>query len=285
VDRTFWRVIATDEKALPQGEWVAELAPELLSWLGSTDAELRDEFAYRILAAWIERDQFEPDQLRDMAAQMLANLQIGLGEPGGDSVFLRSYSTLVLMEIVAYDNAHSFLGKDEIPRILDAVLDYLRQECDLRAWIEGPGWAHAIAHTADLLMMLGRNLQVGPAELERLLEGIADRLLQPCGAVFVQHEDERLAYAALNVLRRGLVGRGFLDRWLDRFTHPAGRDSWRLVYTMDGESAARANVTGFLRSLYFQLILTENPPPEATEHLAAVLATLESMDIGFYALG
>ena len=285
MDRTFWRVIANDENALPQGEWVAELAPELLSWLGSTDAELRDEFAYRILAAWIERDQFDPDQLRDMASQMLGNLQVGLGEREGDSVFLRSYSALVLMEIVAYDNAHPFLHKDEILRILDRVLDYLREECDLRAWVEGPGWAHAIAHTADLLMMLGRNLQIGPAELERLLDGIADRLLQPCGVVFMQHEDERLAYAALNVLRRGLVGRTFLNRWLARFTHPAGRDSWRQVYTMDGESAARLNVTSFLRSLYFQLMMTDNPPPDATDHLAAVLAALEGMDIGFYALG
>jgi len=285
VDRTFWRVIANDEKALPQGEWVAELAPELLSWLGSTDAELRDEFAYRILAAWIERDQFEPDQLRDLASLMLDNLQVGLGQRDGDSVFLRSYSTLVLMEIVAYDNFHPFLRQDEVAHLLNAVLDYLRQECDLRGWVEGPGWAHAVAHTADLLMMLARNLHVGTSELMQLLDGVADRLLQPCGVVFLQHEDERLAYAVLNVLRRELVGQDFLDRWLARFTHPAGRDSWRLVYTMDGESAARVNVTSFLRSLYFQIILTENPPPDATRHLAAVLATLQSMDIGFYALG
>jgi len=112
VDRTFWRVIANDENALPQGEWVAELAPELLSWLGSADAELRDEFAYRILAAWIEREQFQPDQLRDLIRQMLDNLHAGLGERDTDSVFLRSYSTLVLMEVVAFDNAHPFLRHD-----------------------------------------------------------------------------------------------------------------------------------------------------------------------------
>ncbi|HZD67837.1 MAG TPA: DUF2785 domain-containing protein [Actinomycetes bacterium] len=285
MDRTFWRVIANDEKALPQGEWVAELAPELLSWLGSTDAELRDEFAYRILAAWIERDQFGPDQLRELISQMVDNLQIGLGQRDGDSVFLRSYSALVLMEIVAHDNVHSFLRREEVARLLHAALDYLRQECDLRGWVEGPGWAHAVAHTADLLMMLARNLQLGGAELRRLLDGVADRLLQPCGVVLVQHEDERLAYAVLNVLRRGLVEREFLEGWLARFTHPTGRDSWRLVHALEGESAARVNVTSFLRSLYFQLILTENPPPDASQHLAAVLATLQSMDIGFYALG
>jgi len=284
VDRTFWRVIANDENALPQGEWVAELAPELLSWLGSTDAELRDEFAYRILAAWIERDQFQPEQLRDMVGQMLDNLHAGLGERDGGSVFLRSYSTLVLMEIVAYDNSHPFLQPAEAAHLLDQVLEYLRKERDLRAWVEGPGWAHAVAHTADLLMMLARNLRLGAPELERLLDGIAERLLEPSGVVFVQHEDERLAYAALNVLRRGLVDRSGLEHWLGRFIRPPGDESWRVAHTSEIASATRANVTSFVRSLYFQLLLTENPPPDVGEHLAVLLATLQSMDIGFYAL-
>jgi hypothetical protein len=284
VDRTFWRVIANDENALPQGEWVAELAPELLSWLGSTDAELRDEFAYRILAAWIEREQFPPDQLRDMERQMLDNLSIGLGERDTDSVFLRSYSTLVLMEIVAHDNAHPFMAPGEAASLVDQVVEYLRKERDLRAWVEGPGWAHAVAHTADLLMMLARNLQIGAAELERLLDGVADRLLEPSGAVFVQHEDERLAYAVLNVLRRGLVGSKARDRWLERFARPSGHESWRSVHESPVGSAILANATGFLRSLYFQLLLTENPPPDGDEHLAALLATLQAMDIGFYDL-
>ncbi len=199
-------------------------------------------------------------------------------------MFLRSYSTLVLMEVVAYDNAHPFLGQGEAAGLLDQVLEYLRKERDLRSWVEGPGWAHAVAHTADLLMMLARNLQLGSVELERLLDGIADRLLEPSGVVFVQHEDERLAYAALNVLRRGLVGRAARDRWLERFVRPSGHDSWRAVYESPIASAIRANVTSFLRSLYFQLLLTENPPPDGDEHLAALLATLQSMDIGFYSL-
>src|SRR6266511_1820480 len=109
MDRSFWRVIANDENALPQGEWVAELTPELLGWLGSTDPELRDEFAYRILAAWIERGQYAPDQLRTIAKQMTANLEAGLGEDGTDSVFLRTYSVLILMEVVASDNVSPFL--------------------------------------------------------------------------------------------------------------------------------------------------------------------------------
>ncbi|HYY82857.1 MAG TPA: DUF2785 domain-containing protein [Actinomycetes bacterium] len=284
MDRSFWRVIANDENALPQGEWVAELTPELLAWLGSTDPELRDEFAYRILAAWIERGQYGSEQLRTMGKQMTANLEATLGEDDTDSVFLRSYSALILMEIVAFDNTAPFLGEADLDGYLEAAISYLRRERDLRSWVQGPGWANAVGHTADLLMMLARSPHLGVAELERILGAIADRLLAMAPVVFVHHEDERLAYAALNVLRRNLVGRAFLSGWLDRFGAPPGQQDWRQAYASADESAARANVTSFLRSLYFQLLLTTAPPPEARETLDAVLDTLKRVDIGFYDL-
>lgn len=284
MDRSFWRVIANDENALPQGEWVAELTPELLGWLSSTDAELRDEFAYRILAAWIDRDQYKPDELRSVAMQMTANLLVGLGESGTDTVFLRSYSALVLMEIVAYDNANPFLEPYEVESYLDAALDYLARERDLRAWVPGPGWANAIGHSADLLMMLARNPHLGAAALERILDGIAGKLLTGGAPPFVHHEDERLAYAVLNVLRRDLVGWVFLRGWLERFLAPPGKDSWRNAFSDEQEAATRANVTAFLRSLYFQILLTADPPPTAPEVVEAILATLKGIDIGYYEL-
>ena len=46
----------------------------------------------------------------------------------------------------------------------------------------------------------------------------------------------------------------------------------------------RANVTAFLRSLYFQVLLTENPPPGVRETLDALVAILKKADIGFYDL-
>jgi hypothetical protein len=284
MDRSFWRVIANDENALPQGEWVAELTPELLGWLGSTDPELRDEFAYRILAAWIERGQYGGDQLRTMAKQMVANLEAGLGEQGTDTVYLRTYSVLILMEIVAFDNANPFLDQADLDGFLEAALGYLLRERDLRSWVPGPGWANAMGHAADLFMMLARSPHLGATELQRILDAIADRLLTPAPAVFVHHEDERLAYAVLNVLRRNLVDRTWLVAWLDRFTAPPGQESWRSAYASEAESAARANITALLRSLYFQLLLTESPPPDAQRTSDAVLVTIRRADIGFYDL-
>src|SRR5207249_4304011 len=148
---------------------------------------------------------------------------------------------------------------------------YLLREQDLRSWVPGPGWANAIGHTADLLMMLARSPHLGANELQRTLDAIADRLVAPSAVVFVHHEDERLAYAVLNVLRRNLIDRSWLVAWLDRFTAAPGQESWRAAYDDAAESAARANVTAFLRRLYFQLILTESPPPDAPRPAHAAL--------------
>jgi len=285
VDRGFLRFLVSADNALPQGQWVAELTPELLSWLGSADAELRDEFAYPILAAWIERGEYPPEELRAMARRMVDNLQVGLGEDGADSVFLRTFSALILMEIVSRDNAEPFLDEDEVLALLDHGLSYLRRERDLRGYVQDQGWAHAVAHTADLLMMLARSRHIDTPELERLLDAVADKLLEPVETVYLYQEDERLAYAALTVLRRGLVGGDFLAAWLARFVRPPGYEAWRPVYTDPALSAARVNATGFLRSLYFQLLLTAAPPAGRAETLDALLATLREMDIGFYELG
>src|SRR4029453_4636839 len=259
--RSFWRVIANDENALPQGEWVAELTPELLGWLGSTDPELRDEFAYRILAAWIERGQYGAEQLSTMAEQMTANLEAGLGERGTDSVYLRTYSVLILMEIVAFDNANPFLDQADLDGYLEAALGYLLRERDLRSWVPGPGWANAVGHTADLLMMLARSPHLGTTELQRILDVIADRLLTPSPVVFVHHEDERLAYATLNVLRRNLIDRTWLVAWLDRFTAAPGQESWRAAYASEAGAAARAHATPVLRRPRFPFILPRGTPP------------------------
>jgi len=283
IDRSFLRFLV-ESQALPQGEWVRELTPGLLSWLGSTDAELRDEFAYPILTAWIERGQYGPDELRDVVGQMLANLGKGLGESGTDTVFLRSFSALILMEVVARDNAEPFLEQAEVRELLGGALDYLRRERDLRGWLQESGWAHAVAHTADLLMMLARSRHLDLAELDALLDGIADRLLTRSDTVFLHQEDERLAYAALNVLRRGLLDLEAVRRWLARFARPSGYDSWQPVFAEPGLTVARANVTSFLRSLYFQLLLTKSPPGDLERLLESVVEVLREMDIGFYEL-
>jgi hypothetical protein len=57
-----------------------------------------------------------------------------------------------------------------------------------------------------------------------------------------------------------------------------------VAFASEAESASRANVTAFLRALYFQTLLTESPPPDVREVLDCILAALRRADIGFYDL-
>ncbi len=240
---------------------MAELTPELLGWLGSTDPELRDEFAYRILAAWIERGQYASRQLRTMAKQMTANLETGLGEHDTDSVYLPP-PVLVLMEIVAFDNAHPFLDQADLDGYLGGppATCYASRTC--AAGSQGQAGPTPSATPPDLLMMLARSPIWAPPSSSGSLDVIADRLLTPVpGRLRPPRGRTPGAYATLNVLRwHSLVGRSWLKSRTDFTAAPA--EFLALGLRQQAESAAQANVThAFLRSLYFQLILTGAHPP------------------------
>src|SRR4051794_21396157 len=105
MDKAFWQAVLDADGAVPAGHTVTELTPELLGYLGSTDPFLRDDVAFEVLAAWIVRDNlYPPDQLRAIGDVLAHNLTIGLGQQGDDSIFLRSFSALVLDKVIEADN-------------------------------------------------------------------------------------------------------------------------------------------------------------------------------------
>lgn len=284
MDKAFWRSIVNANYAAPASYSVATLTTELLTKLGSTDPVWRDELAYPILEHWIHRGYYSASELRELAAAMLANLRIGIGEFDDDTVFLRSFSMLVLMEIVGCDNEMRVLSAADAHTYLDAGLAYLADECDLRGYVPERGWAHAVAHTADLLMMLARSRRLAEPDLVRILDGIANKIGERVPHVYLHAEDERMAHAAMCALRRDLLGMAHLRSWLDRLSHHDGR-RWTPddIHAYEG-ACAYANIRAFLRSLYFQLALAENPPVLASALLSALTDALRVMDFGFYAL-
>ena len=122
MDREFWQAIIENDYVPPEGEDLAALSNELLSYLGAPDPELRDTFAYSILARWMLRDGvYSPTDLRAIMVAMMPNLGKDLGEQDTDSVFLRSYSVLILSLIVFRDNQIQFLDEPEVSAMCDAV--------------------------------------------------------------------------------------------------------------------------------------------------------------------
>ena len=129
------------------------------------------------------------------------------------------------------------LEKDEVQAILAKGLWYLDTEKDSRGHIPVKGWAHALAHTADL--MLGKNRSTEKDDLEKILQSIAKKLIHSTNWVYIHGEDDRLANAALTILDRNLVTSEFLKPWLKSFTKP--EKSWNSAYTDEGQSKAFHN--------------------------------------------
>jgi Protein of unknown function (DUF2785) len=275
MDKLFWKTIQENQYAIPAGHTPTSLTAELFLYLGSTDPELRDQIAYETFANFLQRDYFSLDEIEIYIANLLANLDIGIGETDSDSVFLRSFSVLFLAEIIHNDNKTPRLKGPVIQTILEKGLWYLASEKDLRGYVEGKGWAHALAHTADLLLVLGRNLNTSESDHSLLLLGMSEKLLQSTTWVFVYGEDDRLSRAALEVLRRGTLSVTFIRRWLDSFLKPDG-GSWKGAWKKERTTLSFFNVRNFVRSLYLQ-ISNEDGFPQQEELEQILLETIQSL--------
>jgi hypothetical protein len=297
MDVSFWQAIVDADFAVPIGLTVSDLTPQLVDLLGSTNSHLRDDFGFTILAVWIDRGgYYSPDQLRELGAQLAHNLSIGIGETETDSVFQRAFSALILGKVIDADNRETFLSAAEVHRWLDQALTYVRAERDVRGFVPGKGWAHAIAHVGDLLMYLARNRHVGAPNLERILEAIGTRMSEPVPYVYRALEDERMAYAVIVALQRELLTPTFLRSWVDRLAQRWSGDQWSTTSKLDDNANAYYNTRQFLRSLYFQLLLGirapfwytdptpfENIPSVRDALLNQIVAGLRVADVGFYA--
>jgi hypothetical protein len=271
MDREFWRGVLEAEGAFPDGHDLEKLTDELLGFLSSSDPELRDEFGFSILANWIYvRHLYSPDRLRKMISSLKKGLHIGLGETGTDTVFGRSFSALILSVITDFDLEHGFLTAEELFGLLQDTLGYFHLEQDWRGFVHGHGWAHSVAHTADVLSNLAKNPNVDADGLERILTAIATKLTTLDSPVLAHHEASRLALAAHNVIARGVLPPRTFHTWLDGMPDTLNPRSQSDLER--GDVAARANCEAFLSSLYLQLLKLKIPiSSRVRSHIARVL--------------
>jgi hypothetical protein len=272
-DNEFWRGIIAADYAVPEGESAVALLQELSALLGSTDPEVRDEFGYGIAARWIYFQRLlSPEELRELLAEWKANLRVGIGESGTESVLLRSFSALDLSILAALDNQEPYLEAQEFRELLDAALAYLADEQDVRGYVEGTGWHHSAAHTADLLKFLGRSRHLKGKDQARILDAIAAKMDAPSGIVYRYGEDERLARAVLSLLHREDLDPAGFERWLKKLGSSA-EGLWEGALD-NRHHATVQNTKNLLRSLYVLLSLEKEPTEPIREARAQVLDTL-----------
>lgn len=267
----YWDRVQAAGFEVPADRPLDDLTAELTTMLGSTDPEVRDGTAFPALATWIERGVYD-DLLAGLGDGMVAGLSVGLGESGTDTVFRRSFSALILGACLERDNEQHLLPVGKILDWGDRVAVWFLTELDTRGFVPDKGWAHAVAHGADTLGALGESPHLGAAEHEAVLDVLAERLLrQSVDQPLTAGEPDRMAAAAMQILRRDTLGTDVLEPWVHRlgaaanpFGGPVDHDPY----------APTAAPQAFLRALFLQLSLSPSPPAIRSDLLLVVIDAL-----------
>lgn len=238
---------------------IPEVAREIMANIGSPDPELRDDRAYAQLVDWIVEDEaLESDLLSELGATALSGkgLRHRLEDVGGFGVFRRSFSALVLALVVHADQQRPFLTDEQWDGLVEGTAAYCRNEMDFRGFVPEHGWAHAVAHAADLVDECVRSHRATVADVNALADALF-AMIDHVPIVFANEEEDRVANALV-----GIVGTIELATLCERIDWEAD----------NGEPVLRTNWKHIVRSLYFRL---DNTGDENDEDARGAVAALQ----------
>ncbi len=262
-NKQFLRSIADNNNQIPDGIDNFAFARALLANLGSPDGELRDDLSYMILASGIiDQEKLTSEQMGELLTTVLDSnhLFYHIGETNTDSVFMRSFSNLIVAAILYTDAKAPELSEHVVQQTRETLLRYVREERDWRGYVEGKGWAHAMAHLADALDECAQNQSMTTRDRQDVMLAIRDLAQLP--VPLYHEEDMRLATVAHHIILVKQVDEAFLSEWLESCY--VRRDSDILAWM------SATNVKNFLRSLYF-LLLWDNMSPLIVDQISNIL--------------
>jgi len=229
------------------------LIDEMLKNIGATDSELRDELIYitfgRII---VTNNVLSQNQLKQLLTICVddQHLFYKLGESGTDSVFVSSFSVLLIPLILHVDQRESFLTENDIKYVQTRLFTYVRNEKDIRGYVDSKGWAHAVAHAADALGEVAKHRYIREDDLLELFEVVNSKVLFS-DSVYTHNEDERLALAAFHAIDRGILGEQQISNWVNNLR--IQMDNQKKLVSDPDELYLKLNARNFLYSLYFRL--------------------------------
>lgn len=241
------RAIIDNEFALPAGADEYEAVKQVVGVLGSTDPELRDEYGYTVLHKWLTDKNFlTHEQLKQLLDDAISQekLFFGIGNRESDTVFLRTFSALLIALILRRDNREEFLDEIYVRKVMNSLVSYCQQEKDLRGYVDTKGWAHAAAHISDAIDECVCNRYMGLEDCKLTWSGLLS-LIENAPFVYGAEEDERIATAVTSMVESGKVSFPVLCAWVMEIEVPK-RYELRTFYR-------RINYKNLIRSLFIRL--------------------------------
>jgi len=155
--------------------------------------------------------------------------------------------------------------------ILAAARDYAHRETDLRGYTGARGWAHAAAHTADLLARLAKLPSFTDDDRAIMLDAVAGFIVRRHGEILHHGEDGRLAVAVVAAARAGIAPPA-LVAWLGSIKTPIAERGGPAFDA--GRYAAQRNARNLLFTLFVQVSVMPAPSDGERRLLDAVRAVL-----------
>lgn len=216
-----------------------DAADVLFTCLGSPDPIVRDELALTTLVTWmVEGGLSRATRLR------LVRLAIGddgllnhLGDEDSESIFQRSFSLALIAAFVATDKVNDDTDSALWNDIVAALHGYAQGELDLRATVPGLGWAHALAHFADVVDECAGHQRCDQTIARALLSDLV-KLVGRKTTPFAGEEEDRIAPAIAALLASG---------------HVELSEVTEVIRRAAPEDVVRINWKAIVRSLYFLL--------------------------------
>lgn len=268
-------------KAIIDNDWTIPedidnyvLAIEMLDNIGSTDYVLRDDYILGLLWTIIKRKDINKQQIKQILQMCLSDkhLYYMLGSQSDDSVFNRTFTVLIVGCIISYHNEYEqdLLSEKEIGEAFEKIISYIRQEKDVRGYVEDKGWAHAVAHSADTLAFFANCEMLKKHELVQILSIIKQKACIS-DSVYINEEAERLVTAIIAVLNRKVLCDTDFVEWIKSFEDiepPANHPNMHYW---------KENTKNLCRSLYFRLKYKKYPQ----EYLEAIEDVLNKINESF----
>ncbi|MCP3032004.1 DUF2785 domain-containing protein [Halobacillus sp. A1] len=264
--------IKDNDYQLSENQNLSELTTLMLQKIGSPDPVLREELIYMIFSNFIKRDYYNAEQLKNILRSVLNKnylfYRIKTSNKEENAVFRRSVSVRLISPIMKKHRENQLLSEQEIHRVWDNLKKYMEQEKDHRGYIDGKGWAHAMANAADALYNVASCEEITTQEVRDMLPIIREQFLidQP----YLFDEEERMVTALIAMFDK---------------IEPDERAEWlkTLIYERKGwndpaEEIIINNSKHFLRALYFRIIEEPSGCNELTSVLEDLLRELRKQE-------
>ncbi|PSL32965.1 uncharacterized protein DUF2785 [Planomicrobium soli] len=232
------------------------LVNSMLEHIGSLDSELRDGLIYGTFSKLILEKELDQELLIEILTSCLAANRLfkGIGETETDTVFTRSFTTLLIALILHRNSEEDFLSSDMVFEIKEKLISYIGLENDLRGFVMGKGWAHSIAHVADAFDELIKNKYIHQDFYLEVLKALWNKALVS-NAIYIHDEEERILIPIVKMLNRGLEHKLIVDLLrniplrLEEQKRRIEEENYWILY---------ANCKKFLKSFYIKIADDKN---------------------------